>query len=99
MQHHKTTVVLNVWNDHVSTYESLDNTPSPQNKPWREVSLAVWRDNDIDDDHAYDDMKEFDWCELSDAVESNQQRIFWITQSLCGLENGLREKRLAFVPR
>ena len=91
--------MLNVWNDHVSTYEGLDNTPSPQNKPWREVSLAVWRDNDVDDDHVYDDMKEFDWCELTDAAQSNQQQIFWTTQSLCGLENGLREKRLAFVPR
>ena len=44
-------------------------------------------------------MKAFDWCELSDAVEKKQQQIFWTTQSLCDLENGLRDKRLAFVPR
>ena len=76
LRHNKITVVLNVWNDHVSTYEGLDNTPSPCNKPWRSVSLATFRDNDVDDEHAYDSMREFDWIELTDAVESNQQVVF-----------------------
>ena len=53
----------------------------------------------MEDDHAYEDMKEFDWCDLSEAVEQNKRDIFWTTQNLCELENGLREKRLAFVPR
>ena len=72
---------------------------SPCIKPWRNVSLATWRDNDVGEDHAYDSMREFDWCEFTDAVESNQKTVFWTTNPLCELEGGLREKRLAFIPR
>ena len=99
MRYHRTTVVLNIWNDHVSTYEPMDNTPSPSAQKWRDVSLATHCDNDFEDEHAYDSMREFDWCEFTDAVQNGQKMVFWTTNPLCEFESGLREKQLAFIPR
>ena len=99
MRFHRTTVILNVWNDHISTYEPMEDTPSPSAQKWRDVSLDMRCDNDFDAEHAYDSMREFDWCEFTDAVHSGQKMVFWTTNPLCELENGLREKRLAFIPR
>ena len=97
----KTTVVLNVWSDHVSTYNS-DVAPYAADKPTEE---APWADHLLatakadDDAHRYDDMLPFDWSQLLEAWHEKRAEVFWTTAPLDKLlERGLHDHGLAFVP-
>ena len=95
----KVTVVLNVWNDHVSTYTTDvgDEVPEETGLPWPQVCLITARADD--DEHRYDEMKELDWCELLEAwQEKHKGTVFWITGPLEDLEKDLHSNGLAFVP-
>ena len=52
-----------------------------------------------DDEHDYDKMVEFDWLLLVEAVHERRKGVvFWTTQPLEDLEDGLHVNKLPFIP-
>ena len=74
----KTTVVLNVWSDHVSTYHSDVGGYTPEKPteeaPWPEHLLATAKDED--DIHKYDDMVPFNRAQLLEAWQQKRAVVF-----------------------
>ena len=96
----KTTVVLNVWADHVSCYDSSVSgfAPlKPTENTWSEHLLAT--DKDQDDEHDYDTMRPFNWADLLEAWKDKRAEVFWTTQNLNKLlQQNARDHQLACKP-
>ena len=97
----KVTVVLKVWNDHVSTYapDVGDDILGESNtqQEWPEVLLVTAKADH--DEHRYDDMLELDWCDLLEARQEKRKGIvFWTTAPIKELETGLHTHDFAFIP-
>ena len=94
----KLTVIINVWNHHVSTYNSCvaDSYPEPKTTKWSPVELAMQRE-EADEDF-YDKMEEFDWLELTAAMQAKRSVVFWTTLSAAELESGLQTNDVSYVP-
>ncbi len=95
----KTTVILNVWSDHVSTYNpeaarALLNEKGEHK--WHDVKLKTARADD--DDHKYDEMVEFEWPLLIDALQERCAKVFWTTLDEESLRKGLKHHSLAYLP-
>ena len=95
----KTTVILNVWSDHVSTYtpEAARALLTEKGEPeWHDVKLkTVKADDDV---HMYDKMIEFEWDLLIKALQERRADVFWTTMDEETLRKGLVENKTAFVP-
>lgn len=85
----KTTVILNVWSDHVSTYNpeaarALLNEKGE--RKWHDVKLKTTRADD--EEHKYDEMLEFEWPLLIEALQKpkgagiNRMLADWICETL-----------------
>ena len=96
----KVTVVLNVWNDHVSMYAPDVGNDIPSEvgtREWPGVLLVTAKADD--DEHRYDDMRELDWCDLLEAwLEKRKGVVFWTTAPIKELETGLHTHDFAFIP-
>ena len=76
----KVTVILNVWADHVSTYNSdIDHAPTePDRQLWAENLLVTTKGDR--DEHLYDKMVQFEWPLLLKALQdkhSKHKTVFW----------------------
>ena len=99
--HEKNTVVLNVWNGHVFTYDravcnaSFNAKTLPKHN---ELRLAGLRDQD----HRfnYEDMQLFSWEALVEAIQEQARgTVFWTTTPLDELFfNGLEDHKISFCP-
>ena len=72
----KLTVILNVWSHHVSTYNPsvADVVPAEGQKKWHQVELAMERDEQ--DRDLYDDMEEFEFPLVVEAMQQKKQLVF-----------------------
>ena len=88
---------MNVWADHVSTYNSdIDHAPKPE-KQQRAEHLLVSAKSD-QDEHLFNKMVQFEWPLLLNAVQQKHRAVFWTDNPLERLEKGLHNNGLAFVP-
>ena len=94
----KLTVILNVWSHHVSTYKPsvADNVPAEGQKKWHPVELAMERDEQ--DKDLYDDMEELEFPLVVEAMQQQQQPVFWTTMSADELEKGLKAHDISYLP-
>ena len=94
----KTTVILNVWSDHVSTYkpEAARALLNEKGKKWHDVKLKTTKADD--DDHKYDEMVEFDWPLLIEALQELRAEVFWTTLGEESLRKGLLAHCVAYRP-
>ena len=72
----KTTVILNVWSDHVSTYmhEAARANLSDKKLNWHAVKLKTPKADD--EEHKYDEMVEFEWPLLIEALQEKRAKVF-----------------------
>ena len=92
-------MVLNVWADHVTTYDSdigCHAPKKPDKQQWAEHLLVSAKGDQ--DAHLYDDMVQFEWPLLLGAVQNKRKAVFWTDAPLERLEKGLHDNGLAFVP-
>ena len=96
----KDTVVLNIWSNHVFTYNnSVNDIPFHPKKPFHaEFKLTSLKDREEQFD--FKTMKPFSWADLAVAVrEKANGTIFYTTQfldhSFC---DGLEDHNYAFCP-
>jgi hypothetical protein len=95
----KTTVILNVWSDHVSTYNpEAVSANLTEKKPfkWHDVKLKTAKADD--DTHKYDEMQEFSCLLLLEALQERRADVFWTTMDEDTLRKQLVEHKIAFVP-
>ena len=94
----RVTVILNVWNDHVFTYNTDVGAPPDVSKDnWADESLLKAADEE--DTHCYDEMLPLAWPELMEAWHERRKTVFWTTEPIKSLEDALRANGLSFVPR
>ena len=95
----KTTVILNVWSDHVSTYNSeaaRANLNEKKQTKWHDVKLK--NASADDESHRYDEMVELDWLLLLEAWQERRSDVFWTTLDEETLRVGLKAHWFPFVP-
>ena len=98
----KTSVILNVWNNHVFTYtREVADIPvaisNPEHHGFKPVNLKV----DDDDRSAYEDMVPFGWAGLTIAIPDKADgTVFWTTEIIdnCCLK-GMDQLNVSYLPR
>jgi len=72
------------------------NLPLEREQEWQDVVLNIARTSD--DEHLYDNMEEFEWDSLLQAVqERHTGTVFWTTLPQKVLEKGLQEHDLPYI--
>ena len=81
---HKQTVVLDVWNNHVFTYNrSVADIPFMAKDSKHHDQKLLRLDMDDIESCPYVDMKAFDWPELDEAVQTRAVgTVFWTTDTI-----------------